>query len=80
MLKTIWSNTQVLWDVFPECQVILLNKMPAYLLERKHSIVFSKNEQCGILQNVHVFSVFDDAWRRGRHEGVIPVHEPQKMT
>lgn len=64
----------------PKCQVILLNKMPAYLLERNHSIVFSKDEQRGILQTVHVFSVFDDAWRRGRHKGVIPVREPQKMT
>lgn len=31
------------------------------LLKRNHSIIFSKNEQCGVLQAMHILGVSDDA-------------------
>lgn len=37
--------------------------MPTYLLERDHKIVFSENEQGGVLQTVHVFGIPDEACR-----------------
>lgn len=51
-------------------QIVLSNlnvkrKMPTYLLERDHGIVFSENEQRGVLQTVDVFGIPDEACREG---------------
>lgn len=59
----------MLWEVFREMSNHVWNTetgrgmTPTYLLKRNHGIIFSKDEQRGVLKVVHIFRVPDNAWR-----------------
>lgn len=80
-LKNIWSNTRVLWDVFPE--------MASRPLKQDASLPAQEESQHRFQQRWTAWDSSDCTrlqrlwWcleNGSRHKGVNPVHEPQKMT